>query len=92
MNFLLVGLPLGGVHRIAEVARWRVSRSPRIPCHLDGVADGALHPAGAGAEALGHLGIEHLCDGIDDVHILHCDENGLLQILVAPDVGGYADP
>ena len=55
------------------------------------MADGALHPAGGGAEALGYLGIEHLCDGVDDVHVLHCDENGFTQILVALDVGGYAD-
>ena len=39
---------------IAEVAVEGVYVSP-VPCHLDGVADGALHPAGGGAVFLGDL-------------------------------------
>ena len=54
------------------------------------MADGPLHPAGGGAKALGHLGIEHLGHGVDDVDVLHRDQNGLPQVLIALDVGGHA--
>ena len=50
--------------------------------HLDGVADGPLHPAGRGVVALGHLRIENLRHGVDDVHVLHSDHDGLPDILV----------
>ena len=55
------------------------------------MADGPLHPAGRGGKALGHLGIEHLGDGVDHVHILDGEDDGLPQILIALDVGGHAD-
>ena len=55
------------------------------------MADGALDAGRGGAEALGNLGIEHLGDGVDHVHVLDGQDDGLAQILVALDVGGDAD-
>ena len=54
------------------------------------MADGPLHPGGRSAEALGHLGVENLGDRVDDVDVIHGDEDGLPQILIALDVGRYA--
>ena len=36
------------MNRIPEIAVQGIHITP-VPCHLDGVADGALHPAGGGA-------------------------------------------
>ena len=55
------------------------------------MADGPLHTAGGGAEALGHLRIKHLGHGVDDIHIVDGNDDGLPQVLVALDVGGDAD-
>ena len=55
------------------------------------MADGSFHPAGCGAEVLGYLGVEHLGDGVDHIHVIDGDDNGLPQILIALDVGGNAD-
>ena len=55
------------------------------------MADGTLHPAGCGTEPLGDLRVQHLRYGIDHVHVLHGDDNGLPQVLVALDVGRHAD-
>ena len=54
------------------------------------MAYGPLHPAGGGVVSLGNLWIEHLGDGVDDVHILHRDHNGLTDILITLDMGRYA--
>ena len=55
------------------------------------MADGTLHPAGGRPEGFRHLGIQHLRDGVDYVHVVYRDDDGLPQILVALDVGGNAD-
>ena len=58
------GLALGVGYRVAEEALQGV-KIPSVPCHFDGVANGPLHPAGGGLEGFGHLGVEHLGDGVD---------------------------
>ena len=57
------GLALGVGYRIAEEALEGV-QIPSVPGDFNGMADGPLHPAGGGAEGLGHLGIQHLGDGV----------------------------
>ena len=57
------GFPFGVGHGVAEEALQGV-QVPSVPSNLDGVADGPLHPTGRGAEGFGHLGVEHLGDGI----------------------------
>ena len=57
----------------------------------DGVPDGSFHSAGGGLEVLGHLRVQYLGDGIDHVHIVHGDDDGLPQVLVTLDVGRDAD-
>ena len=89
-EFRIGGLPLGIAHRIPKEPLQGV-QIPPIPGYLDGVADGALHPAGGRPEGFRYLGIQHLRDGVDHVHIVYRDDDGLPQILVALDVGGDAD-
>ena len=62
-----------------------------VPSYFDGMADGSFHSTGCGLEGLGHLGVQYLGDGIDDIHIVHRNDDGLSQILVALDVSGDAD-
>ena len=62
-----------------------------VPGYLDGVANGPFYPAWGGLEGFGHLGVENLGDGVDNVHIVHRQDDGLPQILVALDMGGDAD-
>ena len=57
------GLSLGVGHRVAKEALEGVQISS-VPGDFDGVADGPLHSGGRGLEGLGHLGVEHLGDGI----------------------------
>ena len=90
MNSLLVGFPFCVGDSIAEIFLEGLKIAP-VPCYLDGMADGPLHPAGRGAESFGHLGVEDLGHRVDDVHILHRDDDGLPQILVALDMGRDAD-
>ena len=49
---------------IAEVAIEGIHISP-VPCHLDGVADGALHTAGGGTVFLGDFRVQAFGDRID---------------------------
>ena len=53
------GLSLGIGDRIAEKPLQCLQIAP-IPGHLDGMADGALHPGGRGGKGLGHLGMSTL--------------------------------
>ena len=71
---------------VAEVAVEGVHVSP-VPCHLDGVADGALHPAGGGAVFLGDFRVEALGHGVDIFRLVHGEQDGIPQELVALDVG-----
>ena len=49
--------------------------------------DGALHSAGGGLEGLGHLGVEYLGNGVDHIHIIDGNDDGLPQVLIALDMG-----
>ena len=72
---------------IAEVAVEGIHVSP-IPCHLDGMADGALYAAGGGAVFLGDLRVQALGHGVDVLRLVHGEQDGIPQELVALDVGG----
>ena len=58
-----------------------------VPCHLDGVADGALHPAGGGAVFLGDFRVQTLGHGVDVLRLVHGEQDGIPQELVALDMG-----
>ena len=70
---------------ITEVAVEGVHIAP-VPCHLDGVADGALHPAGGGAVFLGDFRVQTLGHGVDVLRLVHGEQDGVPQELVALDV------
>ena len=70
----------------AEVAVQRVHIAA-VPCHLDGMADGALHPAGRGSVALGDLRVQALGHRVDILRLVHREQNGVPQKLVTLDVG-----
>ena len=72
---------------ITEVAVEGVHVSP-VPCHFDGVADGALHPAGGGAVFLGDFRVEALGHSVDVLRLVHGEQDGIPQELVALDMGG----
>ena len=69
------------VDGIAEVAVEGVHVSP-IPCHLDGVADGSLHPAGGGTVFLGDFRVQALGHSVDIVRLVHGEQDGIPQELV----------
>ena len=71
---------------ITEVAVEGVHIAP-VPCHLDGVADGALHPAGGGAVFLGDFRVQTLGHSVDVLRLVHSEQDGIPQELVALDVG-----
>ena len=73
---------------IAKVAIEGIHVSP-VPCHLDGMADGALHPAGGGAVALGDFRVQALGHRVDILRLVHGEQDGIPQELVALDVGGH---
>ena len=66
---------------IAEVAIEGIHVSP-VPCHLDGVADGALHTAGGSAVFLGDLRVQALGHGVDVLRLVHGEQDGIPQELV----------
>ena len=74
------------VDGITEVAVEGVHVSP-VPRHLDGVADGALHPAGGGAVFLGDFRVQTLGHSVDVLRLVHGEQDGIPQELVALDVG-----
>ena len=69
------------MNRIPKIAVQGIHVSP-IPRHLDGVADGALHPAGGGAVFLGDFRVQALGHGIDVIRFIHRQEDGVPQELV----------
>ena len=71
---------------IAEVAVEGVHITP-VPCHLDSVADGALHTAGGGAVFLGDFRVQALGHSVDILRFVHGEQDGIPQELVALDVG-----
>lgn len=70
---------------VAEVAVEGVHITP-VPCNLDGVADGALHPAGGGTVFLGDFRVETLGHSVDILRLVHGEQDGIPQELVALDV------
>lgn len=77
-------------HRVAEEALQRLQVAA-VPRDLDGVADGALDARGRRGERLGHLRIEHLGDGVDNIHVIDGNQDRLPEILIALDVRRDAD-
>ena len=71
---------------ITEVAVEGVHITP-VPCHLDGVADGPLYPAGGGAVFLGDFRVEALGHSVDVLRLVHGEQDGIPQELVALDMG-----
>ena len=71
---------------ITEVAVEGVHITP-VPCNLDGVADGALHPAGGGAVFLGDFRVQALGHSVDILRLVHGEQDGIPQELVALDMG-----
>ena len=76
------------VDGIAEVAVEGVHITP-VPCHLDGVADGALHPASGGAVFLGDFRVEALGHSVDILRLVHGEQDGIPQELVTLDMGRH---
>ena len=66
---------------IAKVAIEGIHISP-VPCHLDGVADSALHAAGGGAVFLGDFRVQALGHGVDILRLVHGEQDGIPQELV----------
>ena len=79
------GLAAQVVDGVAEVAVQGVHIAP-VPCHLDGMADGALHPAGGGAVALGDFRVQALGHCVDILRLVHGKQDGVPQKLVTLDV------
>ena len=75
------GVAAPGTAGIAEVAVEGIHVSP-VPCHLDGVADGALHAAGGSAVFLGNFRVQALGHGVDVLRLVHGEQNGVPQELV----------
>ena len=72
---------------VAEVAVEGIHIAP-VPRHLDGVADGALHPAGGGAVFLGDFRVQTLGHSVDVLRLVHGEQDGIPQELVALDMSG----
>ena len=66
---------------IAKVAVEGIHVSP-VPRHLDGVADGAFHPAGGSAVFLGDFRVQALGHSVDVLRLVHGEQNGIPQELV----------
>ena len=75
------GLTAQVMDGIAEVAIEGIHVSP-VPCHLDGVADGALHAAGGSAVFLGDFRVQALGHGVDVLRLVHGEQNGIPQELI----------
>ena len=55
------------------------------------MADGALHAAGGGTVFLGNFRVEALGHSVDVLRLVHGEQDGIPQKLIALDVGGNAD-
>ena len=80
------GLSAQVVDGVAEVAVQGIHIAA-VPRHLDGMADGALHPAGGGAVALGNFRVQALGHRVDILRLVHREQDGVPQKLVTLDVG-----
>ena len=79
------GFLIGQRHAAAKGAVERVN-TPAAPGNLDGVADSALHLAGAGIKAPGDGGVELFGDAVDAVRVFDHQFDGFAQELIALDV------
>ena len=84
------GLAPQVVDGIAEVAVESIHIAP-VPRHLNGMADGALHPAGSGTVFLGNFRVEAFGHSIDVLRLVHGEQDSISQELVTFDVGGNTD-
>ena len=89
-EFAVGGLAPQVVDGIAEVAVEGIHIAP-VPRHLNGMADGALHAAGSGTVFLGDFRVEAFGHSVDVLRLVHGEQDGIPQELVALDVGGDAD-
>ena len=80
-EFTIGGLALDAADGVAEELLQHLHIAT-VPGYLNGVADGTLHTGGGGVEALGHLRVEHLCDGIYHVQVIYGKDDGLSEILI----------
>ena len=75
-KFGIRGFSLGVADGIAEKSLQSVQIAS-VPGHFNGMADGSFHTAGVGLECFRHLGVQYLGDGVDDIHIVDGDDDGL---------------
>ena len=80
------GFSFGIADGIAEKSLQGIQVSS-VPGYFDGMADGALHAGGRCAEMLGNGRVQRLGDGVNDVDVLHRQDDGLADILVALNMG-----
>ena len=62
-----------------------------VPGYFNGVADGTLYTGRRGLESLCHLGVQDFRDGVDNVHIVHGNDDCLPQVLIALNMGRDTD-
>ena len=86
-EFAVGGLAPQIVDGIAEVAVEGIHIAP-VPCHLNGMADGALHAAGSGTVFLGNFRVEAFCHSVDVLRLVHGEQDGIPQELIALDMSG----
>ena len=86
-EFTVGGLAPQVVDGIAEVAIEGIHIAP-VPRHLNGVADGPLHAAGSGTVFLGDFRVEAFGHSVDVLRLVHGEQDGIPQELVALDMGG----
>ena len=89
-KFGIRGFSFGIADRISKESLQSVQIAS-VPGHFDGVADSPLHTAGGSLEGFGDLWVQYLGDGVDHIHIVHRNDNGLPQVLVALDMGRHTD-
>ena len=75
---------------VAKIAVQRVYIAS-VPRHLYGMANGTLYAAGGGEISLGDLRIQALGNSVDVLGLIHREQNGIAQKLIALDVRRNAD-
>ena len=85
-KFAVRGLAAQVVDGVAEVAVQSVHIAT-VPRHLDGMADGALHTAGRRSVFLGDFRVQAFGHSVDIFRLVHGEQDGIPQELVALDVG-----
>ena len=78
------------VHAHAE-QRIYVLDLAAVPSDFDRVANCSLDFTRGGRKAFGNLGIEALCDAVNDVGVINCHFDRFAQELISLYVRGYPD-